>query len=171
MARFWKLLLMMVTLIMIDQFSKGAVQTNMTWGQSIPVIDGFFSFTFVKNTGSAFGFLAGAHETVRQIMFLLLPVIFCGWIFVILVKTLKGPFYVSLAYALILAGAVGNLIDRFSLGYVVDFLHFYAFDYHFYVFNVADSCITVAAGLLIIDFFHQIKLKKEQQKTDATHTP
>lgn len=170
MARFWKLLLLMVTLIIADQLSKGAVQTSMYWGQSIPVIDGFFSFTYVKNTGSAFGFMAGAPELVRQLMFLLLPVIFCGWIFVILIKTLKGPFYVSLAYALILAGATGNLIDRFSLGYVVDFLHFYAFDYHFYVFNIADSCITVAAGLLIIDFFQQLKLKKEQQKSDATHT-
>ncbi len=167
MARFWKLLLLMVTLIMIDQFSKGAVQTNMYLGQSIPVIDGFFNFTYVKNTGSAFGFMAGAQEIVRQIMFLLLPVVFCGWIFVILVKTLKGPFYVSLAYALILAGAAGNLIDRFSLGYVVDFLHFYLFDYHFYVFNVADSCITIAAGLLIIDFFQQLKQKKE----NATNTP
>jgi signal peptidase II len=172
MARFWKLLLLMVTLIIVDQLSKGAVQTSMYWGQSIPVIDGFFSFTYVKNTGAAFGFLAGAHEMIRQGMFLLLPVIFCGWIFVILCKTLKGPFYVSLAYALILAGAVGNLIDRFSLGYVVDFLHFYLFDYHFYVFNIADSCITVAAGLLIIDFFQQLKQKKAQQKSesDATHT-
>lgn len=173
MARFWKLLLLMVTLILIDQLSKGAVQTNMYLGQSIPVIDGFFSFTYVRNTGSAFGFMAGAQETIRQIMFLLLPVVFCGWIFVILCKTLKGPFYVSLAYALILAGATGNLIDRFSLGYVVDFLHFYLYDYHFYVFNVADSCITIAAGLLIIDFFQQLKQKKAQQKSesDVTHTP
>jgi signal peptidase II len=95
-------------------------------------------------------------------MFLALPVIFCGWIFFMLIKTLKGPFYLSLAYALILAGATGNLIDRFSLGYVVDFLLFYWKDeaHHFPAFNVADSCITVAAGLLIIDFFVQLKAKK-----------
>lgn len=169
MARFWKLLLLMVALILADQLSKGAVQTSMYLGQSIPVIEGFFSFTFVKNTGSAFGFLAGAHETIRRVMFLLLPVIFCGWIFVLLCKTLKGPFYISLAYALILAGATGNLIDRFALGYVVDFLHFYVADYHFYVFNIADSCITVAAGLLIIDFFQQLKTRKE--KSDVPNSP
>jgi len=170
MARFWKLLLMMVTLIMIDQFSKGAVQSTMALHDSIPVIDGFFSITYVRNPGAAFGFLADGHEWVRKFMFLLLPVIFCGWIFVLLCKTLKGPFYLSLAYALILAGAVGNLIDRFSLGYVVDFLDFYANGFHFWTFNVADSCITVAAVLLIWDFIVQLKEKK-QQKTDAPHSP
>ena len=83
-------------------------------------------------------------------------------IFYLLIKTLKGPFYISLAYALIIAGATGNLIDRFSLGYVVDFLLFYWRDESndFPAFNVADSCITVAAGLLIIDFFQQLKAKK-----------
>lgn len=162
MARFWTLCLMMATLIIVDQLSKGAIQSSLFYGQSIPVIEGFFSIAYVKNTGAAFGFGAGGPEWFRQIFFLALPVIFCGWIFFLLVKTLKGPFFVSLAYALIIAGAVGNLIDRFSLGYVVDFLMFYWKDEanHFPAFNVADSCITVAAGLLIIDFFMQLKHKK-----------
>ena len=87
-----------------------------------------------------------------------------------LIKTIKGPFYLSLAYALILAGATGNLIDRFTLGYVVDFLLFYwkVEANHFPAFNVADSCITVAAGLLIIDFFQQLKAKKLGEKAHAT---
>ncbi len=162
MTRFWSLCLVMATLIIVDQLSKGAIQTNLYYGQSIPVIDGFFSIAYVKNTGAAFGFGAGAHEIFRIVMFLALPVFFCGWIFYMLIKTLKNPFYLSLAYALILAGAIGNLIDRFSLGYVVDFLLFYWKDEsnHFPAFNVADSCITVAAGLLIIDFFVQLKAKK-----------
>jgi len=162
MTRFWSLCLVMATLIIIDQLSKGAIQTNLYYGESIPVIDGFFSIAYVKNTGAAFGFGAGAHEMFRIVMFLILPVIFCGWIFYMLIKTIKGPVYMSLAYALIFAGAIGNLIDRFSLGYVVDFLLFYWKDEanHFPAFNVADSCITVAAGLLIIDFFVQLKEKK-----------
>lgn len=166
MARFWSLCLVMATLIIVDQLSKGAIQTNLYYGQSIPVIDGFFSIAYVKNTGAAFGFGAGAHEAFRIIMFLILPVIFCGWIFYMLVKTIKSPLYLSVAYALILAGAIGNLIDRFSLGYVVDFLLFYWKDEsnHFPAFNVADSCITVAAGLLIIDFFVQLKAKKIADK-------
>jgi signal peptidase II len=162
MARFWSLCLIMATLIIVDQLSKGAIQSSLYYGQSIPVIDGFFSIAYVKNTGAAFGFGAGAHELFRQIMFLALPVIFCGWIFYMLIKTIKGPLYLSTAYALIIAGAIGNLIDRFSLGYVVDFLLFYWKEEanHFPAFNVADSCITVAAGLLIIDFFVQLKAKK-----------
>ncbi len=171
MARFWTLSLLMATLIIVDQLSKGAIQSSLFYGQTIPVIKGFFSIAYVKNTGAAFGFGQDGPEWFRQIFFLGLPVIFCGWIFVMLVKTLKGPFYISLAYALIIAGAVGNLIDRFSLGYVVDFLMFYWQDEnnHFPAFNVADSCITIAAGLLIIDFFQQLKAKKAAD-SDASNS-
>ena len=162
MARFWSLSLLISTLIIIDQLSKGAIQTSLYYGQTIPVIKGFFSIAYVKNMGAAFGFGSEGPLWFRQIFFLGLPVIFCGWIFWLLVKTLKGPFYVSLAYALIIAGAVGNLIDRFSLGYVVDFLMFYWKNEanHFPAFNVADACISIAAILLIIDFLLQLKAKK-----------
>lgn len=162
MARFWSLCLLMSALIIIDQLTKGAIESNLYYGQSIPVIKDFFSITYVKNTGAAFGFGADGPLWFRQIFFLGLPVIFCFWIFYMLIKSLKGPFYVSLAYALIIAGAVGNLIDRFNLGYVVDFLMFYwkKEENHFPAFNVADTCISIAAGLLIIDFFVQLKNKK-----------
>ena len=165
MARFYALCLMMATLIIVDQLSKGAIQSSLQLGQSIPVIEGFFSIAYVQNTGAAFGFGAGAHDYFRITMFLVLPVFFCFWIFYMLVKTIKDAFYMSLAYALILAGAVGNLIDRFSLGYVVDFFLFYWKDEvnHFPAFNVADSCITVAAGLLIYDYFVQLKAQRAQK--------
>lgn len=166
MARFWTLSLVMATLIIVDQLSKGAIQSSLYYGQTIPVIEGFFSIAYVKNTGAAFGFGADGANWFRYIFFFALPVLFCGWILYLLIKTLKGPFYVSLAYALILAGATGNLIDRFSLGYVVDFLMFYWKEEanHFPAFNVADSCITIAAGLLIIDFFSQLKAKKKAKE-------
>lgn len=175
MARFWSLCLMMATLIIVDQLTKGAIQTSLFYGQTIPVIDGFFSIAYVKNTGAAFGFGADGPTWFRQIFFLGLPVIFCGWIFFLMVKTLKGPFFMSLAYALIIAGAIGNLIDRFSLGYVVDFLMFYWKNEsnHFPAFNVADSCISIAAGLLIFDFFLQVKNKKSEDSnaTDSISKP
>ena len=172
MARFWSLSLVICTLIIVDQLSKGAIQSSLYYGQSIPVWDGIFSIAYVKNTGAAFGFMANGPAWFRQIFFLALPVFFCGWIFYLLCKTLKGPFYISLAYALIIAGAVGNLIDRFSLGYVVDFLLFYWKNKanHFPAFNVADSCITVAAGLLIIDFFQQLKAKKRGNEEHAANS-
>jgi signal peptidase II len=169
MARFWTLCLLMSTLIIADQISKGAIESSLFYGQTIPVIDGFFSIAYVKNTGAAFGFGAGGPEWFRQIFFLALPVLFCGWIFYLLVTTLKGAFYVSLAYALILSGAIGNLIDRFNLGYVVDFLMFYWKDErnHFPAFNIADSCITIAAFLLIFDFLIQLKNKKAEDASDS----
>ncbi|MFL5784966.1 MAG: signal peptidase II, partial [Bacteriovoracaceae bacterium] len=154
--------LMISALIIIDQLTKGAIQQAFYYGETKTIIDGFFSLAYVKNTGAAFGFGADGHPLFRQVLFLALPVIFCGWIFYMLVKTLKGPMYMSLAYALILAGATGNLIDRFTLGYVVDFLMFYWKNEanHFPAFNVADSCITVAGFLLVIDFFVHLKKKK-----------
>src|SRR6478752_3616630 len=109
MLRFSYLCLLMSFLIIADQLSKGAIQTSLYYGQTIPVIKGFFSIAYVKNTGAAFGFGADGAEWFRKIFFLALPVFFCGWIFYLLVKTIKGPTYVSLAYSLIIAGAIGNL--------------------------------------------------------------
>lgn len=162
MKRFWALFLLMVVLIVVDQVTKGAIQARFFYGETFNVIPGFFSLAYVKNTGAAFGFGQGGPEWFRQVFFLGLPVIFCGWVFYMLVKSLKGPLYLSLAYALIIAGATGNLIDRFSLGFVVDMFMFFwqKEEHHFHVFNVADSCVTVAAFLLIFDFFKNQKEKK-----------
>jgi signal peptidase II len=166
MARFWKLLVLMCFLIIIDQLVKGWTQTQFQMeGQSITVIDGFFNLTYVKNTGAAFGMGGKAEPVLRAIMFLAVPTFFSFWVLFMLFKSIKGTFHMSLAYALILAGAIGNLIDRFYLGYVVDMFHFYFRGYHFYVFNIADSCISIAAGILIGDMIWQARLKnKSSQK-------
>lgn len=168
MSRFWKLLVLMCFLIIIDQVTKGWTQSYFKFeGDTLGVIDGFFSLTYVKNTGAAFGFGRGVPEWQRQLMFLAVPTLFSIWVTVMLFKTLKGPFHMSLAYALILAGAVGNLIDRYVLGYVVDFLLFYYKQHDFPAFNIADSCITIAAFLLIGDVFWQIKNKKKTQENHS----
>lgn len=165
MARFWKLLVLMCFLIIIDQLVKGWTQTEFqVEGQSITVIDGFFNLTYVKNKGAAFGIGGDSHPVVRAIAFLAVPTIFSLWVLVMLFKSIKGTFHMSLAYALILAGAVGNLIDRFYLGYVVDMFHFYIKSYHFYVFNVADSAITIAAFILIGDMIWQTRLKQKSSQ-------
>lgn len=161
MARFWKLLVLICFMIIIDQITKGWTQSTFRYeGETIPVIEGFFSFTYVKNPGAAFGMGGQATPFMRQLMFLFVPTLFSGWVAFMLVKTIKGPFHMSLAYALILAGAIGNLIDRYTLGYVVDFFLFYYKKWDFPAFNVADSCITIAAFLLIIDMLIQLKKKK-----------
>ena len=167
MARFWSLSLLIAFLIIIDQLTKGTIQSSFALGESVPVIQGFFSITHVHNSGAAFGMGADAHPFLRDVLFRYLPLIICGWIFAGLIKSLKGPYYVSLAFALILAGAIGNLLDRFQLGYVVDFFLFYWKDerHHFPAFNIADSCITIAAFLLFIDFLRQFRERMNAANT------
>lgn len=162
MNKFWKLLLVMVAIVLIDQLTKGAVQSNMYPGQHIPVLDGFFNISFVKNTGAAFGFGRDRAEWFRVIFFLIIPTLACGWILYLIIISLKHSMVLSVAYSLILAGAIGNLIDRFSMGFVVDFLDFYYGSYHFPSFNVADSSITIGAAILILDYV--IILIKKKQK-------
>ena len=88
----------------------------------------------------------------------------CGWfgLYGILEKNLL----LGTAYSLILAGAIGNLIDRFRLSYVVDFIDFYIGNSHFPAFNIADSSISIAAGILIYDFILEIKEKREKSKQE-----
>ena len=159
MKRFWGLLLLMVFMILIDQLTKGAVQTNFQLGESVKVIDGFFNLTYVQNTGAAFGMGSGSEEWFRVLMFLVLPVFVCFFLFYMIIKEIKGTLWMSVAYSFILAGAIGNLIDRFYLKFVVDMLHFYWKSYHFYVFNWADVCVNVGAIMIGIDQFFLNKNK------------
>jgi signal peptidase II len=157
----------MIGIILVDQLTKGAVQSNFYLGESVVVIDGFFNLTFVTNSGAAFGFGGQFNDWIRYVLFLFVPVVACLGIFYWLIKTISGPLHMSIAYALILGGAVGNLIDRFSLNYVVDFFDFYYGSYHFATFNVADSAITVAGGILVVDYLLQLKnnYKAKKNKT------
>lgn len=152
----------MIVLVILDQVTKIYILQNFTLGESRNVIPGFFSLAYVQNTGAAFGFMRDGPEWFRQIFFLALPVGFCGWIAWMFYKTRRDiPSIMPVAYALILAGATGNLIDRFRIGFVVDmFMFFWKIEEnHFHVFNVADSCVTIAGFLLAIDFFQQLKKK------------
>ncbi|OFZ14159.1 MAG: signal peptidase II [Bdellovibrionales bacterium GWA2_49_15] len=163
MRKILMLLALIVGLIIIDQVSKNVIQSRFHHGESIEVIKGFFSITYVRNPGAAFGFMANADDTVRKPLFLLIPIIACVWLVALIWRTREKNKILFLSYGLILAGAVGNLIDRFLLGYVVDFVDFYVADHHFPAFNVADSAITIAAVLLIYDFLLEIRRKKDQK--------
>jgi len=166
MGKIWKMLVMIFALIIMDQITKGVIQSKFYHGESIPVLDGFFNFTYVRNPGAAFGFMANAHDSIRKPLFLLIPLIACGWIMTLMWKVRNTNNILLMSYSLILAGAIGNLIDRFSLGYVVDFFDFYVGNAHFPAFNIADSCITIAAFLLILDFFLEIKNRKKEILSD-----
>lgn len=155
--------LLITGLVLTDQFSKGAIQSNFILGESIPVIDGLFNITYVRNFGAAWSIGATSSGAVRIIFLLLLPVLACFWLVSLIWSTRKGEgLLLCVSYSLILAGAIGNLIDRFSLGYVVDFLDFYWGRSHFPTFNVADTSISVAVGLIILDSL-RVHLKKKRQ--------
>jgi signal peptidase II len=168
----FKYLVLIFFLIILDQLTKGAISQSFALHESKVIIDGFFSFTRIHNTGAAFGLGAGSHEIIRRIFFLALPVIACIWICILIWKSRKNKPLLATAYSLILSGAIGNLIDRFALGYVIDFFDFYIGTHHYPAFNIADSAITVGAVLLFIDMIREAKNNKNlKSKKLETNTP
>lgn len=169
MSRIWKYSLIIVAIILLDQFSKGVIQQDFRLGESIKVIDGFFNITYVRNTGAAFGMGQNFNDNIRKPLFLFLPVLLCFWLLWLIVKTRNDKSFIEgSAYMLIFAGAVGNLIDRFSLGYVVDFLDFYLGRSHFPAFNVADSSITIGGILLGLNFILESKNQLNKKNSEPT---
>jgi signal peptidase II len=135
-------------LALADQASKGAISANLRIGEARE-ITGFFNLVLAHNRGAAFSFLSDAGGWQRA-LFIGIAVLATAVIVVMLVRH-SGERLFSAGLALILGGALGNLWDRIVLGYVVDFLDFHALGWHFWAFNLADSAITVGAGLLILD--------------------
>ena len=135
-------------IILLDWLSKLWALSRLTYLQSVEVIPGFWSWTLVHNTGAAFSFLANAGGW-QQWLFSALAVVISVVCVVMLKKTERTSWRTALPLALIIGGALGNLIDRVRFGYVIDFVHWYWRDHHWPIFNLADSAITLAAILLI----------------------
>ncbi len=142
-------LVLTAVLLLLDQLTKHAVVANMYLGQSIDLLP-VFNFTYVHNYGAAFSFLGDAGGWQRWFLSAI-AIVFSVVLLVWLMRIEKGQKVLACAYALVLAGALGNLYDRLSYGYVVDFLHVYYNDWHFPAFNVADIAISLGAMLLIYD--------------------
>ena len=142
-----KILFVSAIMVLADQISKTVVRNTMSLYESIPVIPDFFHLTYVTNDGMAFGinFPFGIY------VFSAISIIFTGFLFWYLWSIKDDEIVVRTGVALILAGAIGNLIDRILLGEVVDFLDFMIGDFHWYVFNLADSCVTVGLGFVLYD--------------------
>lgn len=137
-------------IIVLDQISKLLISGHFVYGESLR-ITGFFNLVLAHNTGAAFSFLDSAGGWQRW-MFTAIAIVASIWIVRLLRQHAHQPTF-CLALALVLGGALGNLIDRVAYGYVVDFLDFYWNTYHFPAFNVADSAISVGAALLLLDSF------------------
>lgn len=151
MNRFFKMLVMISAIIIVDQVTKAIVQQKFFLGESIDVIKGLFNLTYVRNPGAAWGMFGHSPDYIRIPLFFVLPVIASFGLFYAIWSTRNAKLISCLSYSLIFAGAVGNLIDRFSMNYVVDFLDFYISSSHFPAFNVADSSITIGAILMGIE--------------------
>ncbi len=166
MNRIFKMSVLIAAIIICDQITKGIVQQKFALGETVPVIPDFFHLTYVRNPGAAFGMLGYAPDYIRTPLFFALPVAACFWLLWLIWQSRNKNFWHCLAYSLIFAGAVGNLIDRFSMNYVVDFFDFFIGTHHFAAFNIADSSITIAATILIVEllFFSQ---KNENSVSDT----
>ncbi|KGJ88265.1 signal peptidase II [Thalassotalea sp. ND16A] len=138
-----------IILLIVDQVTKHTVVAFMDYRESIAIMP-FFNLTYVHNPGAAFSFLADQGGWQRW-FFTIIAAVVSVLLVVWMAKTPKQDKLIAIAFALILSGAVGNLIDRMLFGYVIDFLDFYYGSKHWPAFNVADSAIFVGAGLMIFD--------------------
>ena len=147
-------LLFVITFVSLalDQWTKLLVIQRFRLGETISIIPEFFNLTYVRNTGAAFGMFAQADPAFRVPFFLIVPFVALLAIGNLFRKLPDHDVWGSSALSLVVGGAVGNLIDRARLGYVVDFLDFHwKFQVHFPAFNVADAAICVGVGLLMLD--------------------
>lgn len=140
-----------LAVVCVDQATKLWIMRHFTLYESREVIAGLFNLTYLTNNGAAFGILAGQPALWRQVFFITTASIalVCIWI-AQRSFGLRSRIY-SLSLALIAGGAIGNLIDRIRLGFVVDFLDVYVGQHHWPAFNVADSAITVGVTLFIVN--------------------
>lgn len=140
-----------LTIVVLDQITKAIVRPRLALHESIEVIPNLLNLTRVHNTGAAFGMLNTADFPFKTALLTLVGLAaFCG----IAWYALAVPLHERLArlgVAGVLGGAVGNLIDRTTAGYVLDFVDFYWGAWHFWAFNVADAAITVGVLLMILD--------------------
>ncbi len=165
---------LVILLVTVDQFIKKVIDTEMEYNSIKPVIPGFFSLHYVRNTGSAFSlfankdwgiyFLSGMSLVLGILIFILM-----------LIAASRSMKLISLAFCLLASGALGNLVDRVWLKYVIDYLRFDFGTYTFPIFNFADICAVVGTILLIciiifgskyFESFWQIIFKKKEKKKE-----
>jgi len=157
-------LILSAVIIVLDVWTKWLVVKRIDLHEAIPVIPDFFQLVHVRNTGAAFGI--GANASSKIVPLLLNAgaiVVFC----VVVVYALRSAItdrVLQTGLHLILGGAIGNLVDRFRFGYVVDFLDVYVGTHHWPAFNVADSAICIGIGLLFLD------MKKRPETETAAET-
>jgi len=155
MNRYAVVILIALMVIILDQISKAIVVQTINLHESIPVIDGFFNLVHIRNRGIAFGLLNSSNHSLGfyiQVPAVILAVIIIAWW---LHNSTNNDRHLFFGLALIIGGAIGNLIDRLRYREVIDFLDFHIGSYAWPSFNLADSAVTVGAvylGIMLIFF-------------------
>jgi signal peptidase II len=152
-------LLLSAVVILLDQITKIAVERRFSFAERLSVIQGFFDLTLVYNKGAAFSFLASAGGWQRW-FFIVLGTVAAIFLIYLLVTHASQRLF-CFGVAMILGGAVGNVIDRVWRGQVVDFLLVFYQGFYWPAFNVADSAITIGAACLIIDEIRRVRATRK----------
>ena len=158
--------LVSLTVLVLDQWSKGIVTRVFDVHQTRTVISGLFDLTYVRNAGAAFGLFASVDSSVKAIILNSVAVLVFIVVSAYALRSSHKSVRLQVGFALILGGAVGNLLDRVRFGYVVDFLDFSVSGHHWPAFNVADSAICIGVGLLFLDM-----LRSEEAQSSEPPPP
>ncbi len=155
-----KWLFLSLVVVVVDQLTKLWIDSNLLLHSRMPVIDGLFDLTLAYNPGAAFSFLADAGGWQRWFFTILSSVV--TLVLILWLKRLPAHEKINaVALALIIGGAVGNLVDRIAHGHVIDFLLFYYQQWFFPAFNVADSAISIGVVLILLSLFHSPPSRQE----------
>ncbi|MCX7816542.1 MAG: signal peptidase II [Syntrophales bacterium] len=148
--RYWITWLTVIVVLICDQLTKYLIYISIDLNHTVTVLPGFFNITHVRNPGAAFGFLAEAPHFLRYTFFTGVSIAAILLILYYLKLQQTNDTLTVLSLSLILAGALGNMIDRVRFGEVIDFMDFHIGNAHWPAFNVADSAISIGAFLLFI---------------------
>ena len=152
--------IILLALLGLDQFSKYLVLSHLELYEVRPLIPGFFNLVHVTNKGAAFSMFASVDSPLRHYFFVAVNSAAFVGLTIAAWKMRAHHLLYKVSFAMIAAGAVGNLIDRLRFGAVIDFLDFYLGSYHWPAFNVADSAICVGVALLFV--MNIVEMKKEK---------
>lgn len=150
--------LVSLAVLLLDQWTKGIVMRTFQIHESREVVPGLFDLTYVQNSGAAFGLFASVDSSLKAIVLNSVAVLVFLIVSAYAIRSSHKSVRLQLGLALILGGAVGNLLDRVRFTYVVDFLDFSISGHHWPAFNLADSAICIGVGLLFLDM-----LQKEEE--------
>lgn len=138
-------------IVLLDQATKALVRATLAVHESVDVVPGLVALTHVQNTGAAFGILNATDFPYKPALMVGVALVALAAITFYAARLGAQEVYARVGLTLVLAGAVGNLIDRTTTGSVTDFVDVYWGDWHFWAFNIADASITIGASLVVVD--------------------